>query len=76
MRHPPAFLFFEKLTLDEINDPLSTILDRQQIYRRDEKVPPFINIVSYNSKRLFNNMVTSSRRYLYTDDNKKEETTK
>ena len=41
---------------------------RQQIYKRNNSVRPFVNIVSYNSKRLFNNMMESFRRYLCEDD--------
>ena len=49
---------------------------RQQIYRKDQTMSPFINIVLYNSKRLFNNMVTSFRRYLNDKDEKKNSTRK
>jgi len=41
---------------------------RQQIYRGNNSVRPFVNIVSYNSKRLFNNMMESFRRYLCEDN--------
>ena len=37
---------------------------RQQILNRDSNSNPFINLVSYNSKRLFENMMESFRRYL------------
>ena len=36
----------------------------QQIRNRDSKMKPFINLVSYNSKRLFKNMMASFRRHL------------
>jgi len=37
---------------------------RQQILNKDLNQKPFVNIVSYNSKRLFENMMESFRRYL------------
>ena len=37
---------------------------RQQIRNEDLDVSPFVNIVSYNSKRLFENMMESFRRYI------------
>ena len=37
---------------------------RQQIHKFSEDAAPFINVVSYNSKRLFENMLQSFRRYL------------
>ena len=37
---------------------------RQQILNRDSNSNPFVNLVSYNSKRLFKNMMESFRRYL------------
>ena len=37
---------------------------RQQIHYGSENCDPFVNIVSYNSKRLFENMLQSFRRYL------------
>ena len=37
---------------------------RQQIYNESDEKPPFVNIVSYNSKRLFENMFESFRRFL------------
>ena len=40
---------------------------RQQIRNKDSEVPPFVNLVSYNSKRLFENMLESFRRYLHSD---------
>ena len=40
---------------------------RQQILNEDENIPPFVNTVSYNSKRLFENMLQSFRRYLGED---------
>ena len=40
---------------------------RQQIYRQSDDVPEFMNIVTYNSKRLFENMMQSFRRYLRND---------
>ena len=40
---------------------------RQQIRKKDSEVPLFVNLVSYNSKRLFENMLESFRRYLHTD---------
>ena len=39
---------------------------RQQIRNRDSKAAPFVNLVSYNSKRLFENMMESFRRFLNT----------
>ena len=39
---------------------------RQQIRDRDDQELPFVNLVSYNSKRLFENMMESFRRYLST----------
>ena len=44
---------------------------RQQIYNECSDVIPFVNIVSYNSKRLFENMLQSFRRYLGEDASKK-----
>ena len=40
---------------------------RQQILNRDSNLNPFVNIVSYNSKRMFENMMESFRRYLGDD---------
>jgi len=40
---------------------------RQQILNEDSEVVPFVNIASYNSKRLFENMLQSFRRYLGED---------
>ena len=37
---------------------------RQKILNKDPNQNPFINIVSYNSKRLFENMMESFRRFL------------
>ena len=37
---------------------------RQQIQNKSTNDKPFVNIVSYSSKRLFENMMTSFRRYL------------
>ena len=37
---------------------------RQQIINPSDEANPFVNIVSYNSKRLFENMLQSFRRYL------------
>ena len=37
---------------------------RQQIHMLSEQANPFLNIVSYNSKRLFENTLQSFRRYL------------
>ena len=37
---------------------------RQQIHKFSEDATPFTNVVSYNSKRLFENMLQSFRRYL------------
>ena len=37
---------------------------RQQIQKFSEEANPFINIMSYNSKRLFENMLQSFRRYI------------
>ena len=37
---------------------------RQQIHNFSEDAVPFTNFVSYNSKRLFENMLQSFRRYL------------
>ena len=36
----------------------------QQIHNLSCDTPPFVNVVSYNSKRLFENMLQSFRRYL------------
>ena len=36
----------------------------QQILNKDSNSNPFVNIVSYNSKQLFENMMESFRRYL------------
>ena len=44
---------------------------RQQILNETSSAPPFINIVSYNSKRLFENMLQSFRRYLEDNERKK-----
>ena len=40
---------------------------RQQIYMLTDQANPFVNIVSYNSKRLFENILQSFRRYLGDD---------
>ena len=40
---------------------------RQQINNKDENIPPFVNVVSYNSKRHFKNILQSFRRYLGED---------
>ena len=40
---------------------------RQQIYMLNDQGNPFLNIVSYNSKRLFENMLQSFRRYIGDD---------
>ena len=40
---------------------------RQQIQNPSNEANPFVNIVSYNSKRLFENMLQSFRRYLDND---------
>ena len=40
------------------------ITHRQQIRYKDSNEKPFVNIVSYSSKRLFENMMESFRRYL------------
>ena len=37
---------------------------RQQIYMLTDQAYPFLNIVSYNSKHLFENILQSFRRYL------------
>ena len=39
----------------------------QQIQNLNDDTHPFVNIVSYNSKRLFENMLQSFRRYLGDD---------
>ena len=39
----------------------------QQINNKDENIPPFVNVVSNNSKRLFENMLESFRQYLGED---------
>lgn len=44
---------------------------RQQIRNENSSVTPFVNVVSYNSKRLFENMLQSFRRYLGEDVPKK-----
>ena len=40
---------------------------RQQIYGGNELSPPFMNIVAYNSKRLFSNLMESFRRDIKMD---------
>ena len=45
---------------------------RQQIHNESSDVVPFVNVVSYNSKRLFENMLQSFRRYLGEDEGKKK----
>ena len=45
---------------------------RQQIYKKNDAFHPFINIVSYNSRRLLSNMVASFRRYLYEDEDERK----
>ena len=40
---------------------------RHQIHNPNDEANPFVNIVSYNSKRLFENMLQSFRRYLGDD---------
>ena len=40
---------------------------RQQIYDGNELSPPFMNIVAYNSKRLFSNLMESFRRDIKMD---------
>ena len=45
---------------------------RQQLRKRAKKGDPFINIVSYNSKRLFGNMMESFRRDIAEDKNSLE----
>ena len=42
---------------------------RQQLRKRAKKGDPFINIVSYNSKQLFGNMMESFRRDIGEDRN-------
>ena len=37
---------------------------RQQIRNKDAQFPPFVNMVTYNSKRMFENVMESFRRYL------------
>ena len=45
---------------------------RQQLRKRAKKGDPFINIVTYNSKRLFGNMMESFRRDIAEDKNSLE----
>ena len=40
---------------------------RQQIYVGNESSTPFMNIVAYNSKRLFSNLMESFRRDIQMD---------
>ena len=40
---------------------------RQQIMNLDSLVVPFVNIVAYNSKRLFSNLMESFRRDIKCD---------
>ena len=37
---------------------------RQQIRNKDSQFKPFVNIATYNSKKLFENMMASFRHYL------------
>jgi len=43
---------------------------RQQIKNENDKMDPLINIVSYNSKRLFSNLMESFRRDIKADKKK------
>ena len=44
-----------------------TLTHRQQIAQENSDNEPLINIVSYNSKRLFSNMIESFRRDIFED---------
>ena len=44
---------------------------RQQIRRFDDDVLPFINVVSYNSKKMFNHLMESFRREIKMDSKRK-----
>ena len=44
---------------------------RQQIRRTNENVKPFVNIVSYNSQKIFNHLMESFRREIKLGHNKK-----
>jgi len=48
------------------------VTHRQQIHNPTDEVVPFVNVVSYNSKRLFENMLQSFRRYLGEDKREKQ----
>merc|ERR1711915_236127 len=48
------------------------VTHRQQIHNPSDEVVPFVNVVSYNSKRLFENMLQSFRRYLGEDKREKQ----
>ena len=47
---------------------------RQQIRRLNENVKPFINIVSYNSQKMFNHLMESFRREIKIDSKRKSTT--
>ena len=39
-------------------------INRLQIHNENDEKPPFVNIISYNSKHLFENILESFRRFL------------
>ena len=43
---------------------------RQQIKKLNDRVKPFVNIVSYNSQKMFNHMMESFRREIKLDSKK------
>ena len=44
---------------------------RQQIRRLNDDIKPFINIVSYNSQKMFNHLMESFRREIKIDSKRK-----
>ena len=48
-----------------------TLTHQQQIRQLNEDVRPFINIVSYNSQKMFNHLMESFRREIKFDSKKK-----
>ena len=44
---------------------------RQQIRRQNDSVAPFVNIVTYNSKKMFNHLMESFRREINEDTRRK-----
>ena len=45
---------------------------RQQIFKLNENVDPFINVVSYNSQKLFKHLMESFRREINETSKRKE----